>query len=205
MSACGSADNHARICGLVMLGFLIGLVLMRHKAPYVRAWVVWGMVLLALWGGAPSTACICANGSLKLSCSHRCVARHAHETGEQHGALCTAGSRGDEHACCCVGAHDEHVAGCEGEGAHDCCNSTEFGGPPGTGISSRGCCKPIESLVATLSSVVKAAAPFEASSAPLHTAARLFHGGHTASAHSWRGADTGPPVDLVVTLGRFLI
>jgi hypothetical protein len=179
---------------------------MRHMAPYVRAWVVWGMVPLAVWGGAPSTACICANGRLKLSCSHRCGARHTHEIGEQHGSLEAAVSCGDhEHACCCVHAHDDHVADCEGAAAHDCCNPTESGGPPGTGVSSRGCCKPIGSLVATLSSVVKAVAPVEASPATLDAATYLFHGDQTTTAHSWRGADTGPPVDLVVTLGRFLI
>jgi len=53
--------------------------------------------------------------------------------------------------------------------------------------------------------VVKVAAPVELSLATIPTPASLFHGGHVLGAHSWREANSGPPVDLVVTLGRFLI
>lgn len=177
------------------------------------SWVVWGMIPLAVWGGMPSTACVCANGRIKLFCGHRCGADH------HHGGPALAnsydghsnpyeGHRSDDgyrQACCCGEVRDEQVARSEGAQEYDCCNSEVVGGLPGQGVSSRGGCTPIGSLVATLPSEVKAPAPVEKSPATPQVATGLFHGGYLTASPSSFDSDTGPPVDLVVTLGRFLI
>ena len=177
---------------------------MNRLRKQLSSWVVWGMVPLAVWGGTPSTACVCANGRIKLFCSHRC------EGGHEHSQPADAESCGThQQACCCGDSCDDHAASSEaaldGDGGHDCCNSPGGNCQPGSGISSRGCCTPVRSLTTTSSQVVKVAAPVELSLATIPAPACLFHGGHVRGAHSWRQVNTGPPVDLVVTLGHFLI
>jgi len=170
--------------------------------------VVCGMVLLAVRGGMPSTACICANGRIKLVCSHRCGTNH------HHGDVADlVGCATDHYSCCCAETCDEHLgsrqdaADCVGGAAvvHDCCNPSGQRGLTGDGISSRGGCSPVASLVTTLSELGKATPRIESPLAQVPVATKRFYGGPVAAAHYFNEPSTGPPGDLVVTLGRFLI
>lgn len=143
--------------------------------------IIWGMIPLALAGAMPSTACICANGDVKLFCSHRAAERAP--TG---------------HACC---EHGREAAVGSAPAHHDCCNTED----DGEGVGAIPChCTPVFVAPATRPIVASVAVDFELT-AEAHTPAieplpPISHPAAAFVAH-----ETGPPVDLTVTFGRLLI
>src|SRR6185312_468905 len=97
----------------------------------LRATIVTGMILLAIFASRPGTSCYCADGHLKLFCA-----------GHYAGSHSPAGK--SERSSCCRCGQDADVA----DGASDCCHGNNTGKPCGK------CCKEIsKSLTTTVASV----------------------------------------------------
>lgn len=161
----------------------------RHSRCSVA--VAWGMIPLALWAGLPSTACICANGQLKLVCRHSApiCASDDHES--------------DVHSCC-----EMHEANAESDSDQEadccssgmCCHAAAQGEP---GIGSKACCKPI--LAAP--SLASESANVSCDQAPAAVALVVEIGALEcpAFARDVAEVDTGPPLDRVIVFRSLLI
>jgi len=148
------------------------------------------MIPLAAWAGMPSTACVCANGQMKLFCGHRAAVAKA--------------AVDDEPPCesaCCGGLAEtdsSQVSDCCGGGA--CCHG---GKSNEAGIHGKACCRQIStapgiSPKATVEASDESAASFAVVERLGMFARPLFR----ASAVEF---DTGPPLDRVVVFRSLLI
>ena len=156
--------------------------------------VAWGMIPLALWAGLPSTACVCANGKVKLVCRHAHLAA-SHESDEHdHG----------RHACCCeaIEAVEDSISR-----ETDCCGGASCrrgAAEDSQGIGSQACCKPI--LAAPSVAPKSAAAPC-CDQAPAVGACVAEIGALDCPAFARvpEELDTGPPLDRVIVFRSLLI
>lgn len=151
--------------------------------------VAWAMIPLAAWTGMPSTACLCANGHVKLFCQHA-LAKHGPSTP----ASCSE-------SCCpheSEGIADDHDVGCCGGGicGHDQQSDN-------AGIGSKACCKPILSAPSVAPQVVNV--PFEQAPAVIQVAEEIGALVHPLIIADLAEINTGPPLDRVVVFRSLLI
>lgn len=162
--------------------------------------VAWGMIPLALWAGLPSTACVCANGQLKLVCRHAAAGATGHHVAHPS----SAAEAGDSHSCCCEG----HDAVAELDAAHDadccgggmCCHGASS---DKAGIGSKACCKPVltaPSLAPESTSVVCDQTP-----ALLDLVEEREPLVRASFNRDVAEVDTGPPFDRVIVFRSLLI
>jgi hypothetical protein len=157
------------------------------------------MIPLAAWAGLPSTACLCANGGIKLVCSHSRCGANQHAGREDHSALNHRAS------CCshCCGASST-IEAAESAEVADCCAGHDAPDlAHESSIHSKACCKPI--LSAPSMAPKGAKAPHDAT---LAIAASDFNLNGAAQTHVHHVApvfDTGPPPDRVILFRSLLI
>ena len=162
--------------------------------------VAWGMIPLALWAGLPSTACVCANGRLKLVCRHVAGGPAGHHAAH----LSSAADAGGCHSCCCEG-HDA-VTEFDSDRDADCCGGGVccYGASSReAGVGSKACCKPI----LTAPSVAPESTNVACDQTPalgdlvedLEPLARASFSRDVAE------VDTGPPLDRVIVFRSLLI
>lgn len=162
-----------------------------------RRSIVWGLIPVAIFAGLPSTACQCADGRIKLVCTHLYQRAIVSEQDACQFAV-------DEHGCChssasCSG--EEPATCCANSAAGDCCD-----GCAAPGLNGRhSCCTPVFTAPSAKPAVVAAPAlERHLGLLPPLPAFRLQR--LNAFVHFQRHAhDTGPPVDLVITLCCLLI
>lgn len=163
----------------------------------ISAVIAWGMILLAVLAGAPSTGCFCASGQFKLLCAH--AQYGAGGLHADHGILahdcCAAHVADGECELCAAGVHS-----C-GEHEGDCCGHGDAS--PGDGVRSRSCCQPVLNALSMGSAPVSA----PADDAPAAVAdgvepPAVAHSSHTVDRVDF---DTGPPLDRVVVFRHLLI
>ena len=178
------------IIGATVSQFL-SAVAMHIARSYRSTLIVWGMIPLAAWAGAPSTACLCADGGIKLVCSHPgCGAHDEHEHDSHcHSHCCGAGAaleadRSVEHADCC------------GAGEHD-------SGEDRDGVHAKTGCTPIlmaPSLAPKVATATCDSAPAIVVAAPEIAAPAAVRHARDVAEH-----DTGPPLDRVILFRSLLI
>lgn len=159
----------------------------------LSAAVAWGMIPLALWSGMPSTACVCANGHIKLFCQQLLGGAQSH--------LAAGLLNGCKSTCC---SHEAQLA--EAKQTSDCCGGGFccHGAPSAkAGLGSKGCCKPI----LTAPSVAPQIASVPCDQAPGLAAVVREIGAivHPAIAFEPAEFDTGPPLDRVIVFRSLLI
>ena len=137
--------------------------------------VIWATILLAGWIGWPSTGCFCADGGFRFFCD-----AHKHQAND--------GQRG----CC---DHSRSVA------QRDCC---ERSAPASRRVSNPGC-TPIAKPAVIAPLVTSKHIPTDEVVAlcPLPVEARPTSAAFAATQPAQ--LDTGPPVDLVISLQCLLI
>lgn len=167
---------------------------MSYLRTQLSALVVWGMIPLSVWAGAPGTACLCASGQFKLFCAHDHHATHLdalHDNG-----CCAAGHASDAHCQQCAVAAEER--GGEHEG--DCC---QHDASPGDGVRARSCCQPVLNALSMVSSPVSAPDHH----APAVTVEVAEPPAIACLARSVEAVDfdTGPPQDRIIAFGHLLI
>ena len=165
---------------------------MRSFRTRQSAAIIWGMIPLAVWAGLPRTACVCANGQIKLVCRHVATS-HMPDDHES-----------DRHSCC-VDTHEvaaeadsDHEADCCSSGS--CCHGAAQGEP---GIGSKACCKPIlavpslapESTTVTCDQALAVVSLVDDIGA-------LYR---PAFSRDVAEVDTGPPLDRVILFRSLLI
>lgn len=181
--------------GSFVLAFrIMGSATPRHDIPMIsvfqrlltkfrfRAAVIWLMAPLALWSGLPFSACICADGHYELFCA-------AHSRQASASAACCS---------CCPTAKSccKHST---------CCASSE-GGADRCASNGNSCCTQVGRV--TFVPPASAAAPImdcHALAIILPVADVTAHMTVRTLASRIFALDTGPPLDLVVTLQRFVI
>ncbi|HET6879450.1 MAG TPA: hypothetical protein VFI31_04825 [Pirellulales bacterium] len=155
----------------------------------LSAAIAWAMIPLAAWAGLPSTACVCANGHVKLFCQHALVQKHP-STAES----CSKNCCGHE----AVGLENDHDADCCGGGF--CCHGTKSENP---GIASKACCKPILSAPSVApQSVSLHCDQAQAVVAVVQEIGALVHPSFIADLAE---INTGPPLDRVIVFRSLLI
>jgi hypothetical protein len=155
------------------------------------------MIPLAAWAGMPSTACICANGHLKLFCAHL---QSGEVDAQRHGS-CTSSCCGDSlvgDADLCDD-HAEHEADCCGGGF--CCHGAT---PDKPGVGSKTCCNPILTSPSVAPEVVSLPSPQQAVAiaAVAPEVGGLLHSAFTVDVAAF---DTGPPLDRAIVFRSLLI
>lgn len=168
---------------------------MSHLRTRLSAVVVWGMMPLAAWAGAPSSGCLCASGQFKLFCGHD---HHATQDDTLHDTDCC----GAEHAS------EAHFQPCivevESPGsshAGDCCQHGATS--PADGVRGRSACQPILNALSMISAPVSP----PGDDAPT-IAVQIVEPPAVASLNRAAEAvdfDTGPPHDRVVAFRHLLI
>lgn len=160
--------------------------------------IAWGMIPLAVWSGLPSTGCLCADGVQRLFCPnlHLGVPRWAGTSpatisGGEGCCLHPGQPVGRPPAECLVRSHAQ-------QGYCGRCGATRPAG-------SRPCCTPTFTAPATMPA--SAVLPLAAEQGmDLHTAALdVPHTYPAPVASKTVSLDTGPPVDLAITLCRLVI
>ena len=153
--------------------------------------IAWGMIPLAAWAGLPSTACLCADGGIKLVCSHPGCSEHAgHEYEAGSGSHCCgadAALEADpsvEHADCCGAA--EHDSDEHRDGVHAKAGCTPILMAPS--VAPKGASTACDSAPAIVVAAPDLAAP--AAVCLPRDVAEL---------------DTGPPLDRVIVFRSLLI
>ena len=161
----------------------------------LSAVIAWGMIPLALWAGLPSTACVCANGQLKLVCRHLAGGCGKNHATADHDSVCNSN-------CCGSGtgraeADSDHVDCCGG----GLCRHDAASG--GTGIGSKACCKPI----LTAPSVAPEIVSLSCDQAPAVIALAEEIGAIIQPSFAAEDVefDTGPPLDRVIVFRSLLI
>lgn len=164
---------------------------MRSFRTRCSAVVAWVMIPLAAWAGMPSTACVCANGYMKLFCG--CQGK-ALKTADRQQSDCQS-------ACCSHNAAEadaSHASDCCAGGT--CCRGAPLRGP---GIASKACCRAI--LTAPSMAPRATSAPNDQTPSvlaivePADAVAPCWF--VTAAAEF----DTGPPLDRVIVFRSLLI
>ena len=162
--------------------------------------VAWGMIPLALWAGLPSTACVCANGQIKLVCRHA-----AGGSAGQHIAHPSSPADADAcHLCCCEG--HEAVAELDADHDADCCGAgmcCHGASSDEAGIGSKACCKPVltaPSVAPESTSVVCDQTP-----ALVGLVEELEPLVRASFSRNVAEVDTGPPLDRVIVFRSLLI
>lgn len=159
--------------------------------------IAWGMIPLALWAGLPSTACVCANGQIKLVCRHVAAGHStASRFSDDHESEC--------HSCC----HEMHEAIAESDSDHEadccgrglCCYGAAQGEP---GIGSKACCKPI--LAAPSLAPESATVTCDHPPAFVALVDEIGAIDLPAFAQDVAEVDTGPPLDRVIVFRSLLI
>lgn len=162
----------------------------RTRCSAVAAWV---MIPLAAWAGAPSTACVCANGRVKLFCSHGTPPA---KTGVHDDTHCESDCCGE--SCGEIESSDD--SDCCGKGA--CCHGAKSSEP---GIASKACCRPI----LTPPSIAPKAAKAPDDQTLCVVAVVELGSSLTPTSSSYDRAlfasDTGPPLDRVILFRSLLI
>lgn len=148
------------------------------------------MIPLAVWAGMPSTACVCANGHVKLFCQQGSAAQHA----ASHHTACSSN-------CC---GHDEAEADSDLDtdccGGGFCCHGANAGK---AGISSKAYCKPV--LTAPSVAPETVSVPLNQSpaiAAVVEQVGALVRPSFTADVAEF---NTGPPLDRVIVFRSLLI
>lgn len=157
----------------------------------LSAAVAWGMIPLALWAGMPSTACVCANGHLKLFCQHLLGGKTHHETAD-HEAGCNS-------SCCGADlAEADAASDCCGGGF--CCHGAYSGKP---GIGSKTCCQPILTAPSAAPKMVSVPCDqVQVMVTVVHEIGAIVHPSFVIDAAEF---DTGPPLDRVIVFRSLLI
>lgn len=168
---------------------------MSYLRTQFSAVVVWGMIPLAVWAGAPSSGCLCASGQFKLFCAHDHHAPHldaSHDSG-----CCAVGQASDAHCQqCAVDLEQRH-----GEHEGDCCQHGSES--PGDGVRARSCCQPVLNALSMVSAPVSApdhdapAVAVEVAEPPAIACLARF-----VEAVDF---DTGPPQDRIIAFGHLLL
>ena len=153
--------------------------------------VLLGMIPLAVFSGIPATACYCANGNLRLVCGGQYAAVRA------DWPQCGSAFAKPEQSSCCQHAHQAADA----PGSAVDCSQSGHDSPQPVGK----CCKEISKVLtttvasATLPAIdwqVFAVVPAEIVTSHVRLSLR--------NAELER-VDSGPPIDLVITLHAILI
>ena len=157
-----------------------------HKA------VLLGMLPLAVFSGIPATACFCANGQLKLFCGGDYAATKApsHESSSPlvHPAKCSS---------CCGHAHD---ARCANNSVAECCHRGHSSSQP-----CGKCCTQISKVLTTTVASASMPAIDLQVFAVLPAEVVVSHACLSLRNAQLERVDTGPPIDLVITLRTLLI
>ena len=159
----------------------------------LSASVAWGMIPLALWAGMPSTACVCANGHLKLFCQHL-LGSAKHQPAANHEAGCNSS--------CCGEAADL----AESDKDSDCCGGgfcCHGAGSQKPGIGSKTCCQPI--LTAPSAAPKMVSVPCEQAPAAVTVVQEVGAIVHPSVIFDAAEFDTGPPLDRVIVFRSLLI
>ena len=154
------------------------------RTPLATA-VAWAMIPLAAWAGMPSTACVCANGHVKLFCQHALAQKHS-------------SARSGCASSCCPHETGEADADCCGGGF--CCHGSK---PESAGISSKSCCQPILSAPSVAAQVVSV--PCEQAPAVIDVAEEIGALVHPSFIADLAEINTGPPLDRVIVFRSLLI
>ena len=163
--------------------------------------IAWGMIPLAIWAGLPSTACVCANGQLKLVC------RHAAGGSVKDHSIASQSSSDHEDGChssCCETHSDiaevdlDHDADCCSSGS--CCHSAASGV---SGAGSKACCKPI--LTAPSVAPELASGPCDQTLAVVSVVDEAGAPASPSLTQDVAELDTGPPLDRVIVFRALLI
>jgi hypothetical protein len=151
--------------------------------------VAWVMIPLAAWAGMPSTACLCANGHVKLFCQHALGEKQAPVHPSPCGASCctheTVHSVADDGDCC---------------GGGFCCHG---GTSEKSGIGSKACCQPILSSPSVAPQIVSV--PCDPAPAIVGIAEQIGALVHPAFIADLAEINTGPPLDRVIVFRSLLI
>ena len=155
--------------------------------------VAWAMIPVAAWAGMPSTACVCANGHVKLFCAHGAAIAKPHDHQAALGCMsscCTSGAYAD--------ADCEHDADCCGGGY--CCHGAKAGT---SDVSSKACCRPI--LTAPSVAPQTFSVPSEQAPAVIVVAEEIGTLAHPSFIADLAEINTGPPLDRVIVFRSLLI
>jgi hypothetical protein len=148
----------------------------------LRAAIVTGMILLAVFGSLPATSCYCADGHLKLFCAGHYASAQAPAGKSEHSGCCQCGQNADS-----------------ADSGGDCCHANKPGKPCGK------CCKEIsKSLTTTVASVSMPALDSHVF-AVLPTEVVVPHAFLSLRNAQLERIESGPPVDLVIVLRTLLI
>lgn len=161
--------------------------------------IAWGMIPLAIWAGLPSTACVCANGQLKLVCRHAAGVRDysvANQSSADHDDGC--------HSSCCETHSDiaevdlDHDADCCSSGSG--CHSAVSGK---AGVGSKACCKPVLTAPSVASKL--ASVSYDQAPAVVALVEEIAAPACPSFTHDVAEFDTGPPLDRVIVFRSLLI
>jgi hypothetical protein len=165
---------------------------MRSLRKHLHKTVLLGMLPLAAFSGMPATSCFCANGHLKLFCAGHYAASKAHS--QNCGSPLAHQAK---HPSCCGQAHD---AGADTDSVADCCQSRHGSSPPcGT------CCKQIAKVLTTTVASASMPAVDLQVFAVVPAEVVVSHAFLSLRNAQLERIDTGPPIDLVITLRTLLI
>ena len=163
-----------------------------------RATVVLATVLVVFWSGMPAMGCVCANGQFKPFC----LAAHSPAT-----KLGVATKHGDDSSEAKTESAHARVSCCHGGSKNSRRRSQCDGGPSGNEYcGNKNCCTPVLKAQAVapvkdVDSHARHSVPFFDAVCVTNSWATMVRGASTVSK-----LDTGPqPIDLVVTLRRFVI
>lgn len=164
------------------------------------ALIAWGMIPLAVWAGLPSTACLCANGGIKLVCTHPGCGGKSH-AGHDSQSTCRS------HCCATNGcAANAMIDEVESDEHADCCGDADRGlNESRTGVHAKACCKPV--LAAPGMPPKASSVAYDSAPATVVSAAEIGIPPQT-SLHRDRDiveANTGPPLDRVIVFRSLLI
>jgi hypothetical protein len=182
---------------------MIGNSIIRSLGRRFSAGVIWAMIPLAAWGGMPTLSCACLDCHCGATCE---FASHGTANPAAANPSDTVDSHNQTGCCSCCGcANCQCAAGC------CCCQMKKFAskaptckheGAPGFSQSQDGCKTSVSTVTAIRPTLValNSHQPWVVAIFPPISASQ--------SNRTLDRADplnTGPPVDLVLTLGRLLI
>jgi len=162
---------------------------MLSLGKHLRIKIVSGMILLAIFASLPATSCYCADGHLKLFCAGHYAPSQAPNAPSQ------APAGKSEHSSCCKCEQSTGSA----DSVSDCCHGNNHGKPCGK------CCQEVsKSLTTTVASVSMPALDSHVF-AVLPAEVVVPHAFLSLRNAQLERIESGPPVDLVITLRTLLI
>jgi hypothetical protein len=178
---------------------MIGISRVRAIHRRLNAGVLWAMIPLAAWSGIPTARCACVN----CHCGAQCGIGSHSATG------CSPASdsvkKTDDCSCCC--GHSSSADGC-------CCCHPKQPTPmqetcrrlPGNGFDSQSphSCRMAISAVAGVQATMVVVSDHQPLAMDVLAPSASSQTNHSALDRG-DAFDTGPPVDLVVTLRRLVI